>query len=128
MVVETIPANMTLAEYVTACLTVPFAWGYNDCVLFAANWVQIATGKNYLPDQKWSSMLQAQRMLKKMGGLESIVDVRLERIDKNFAVDGDIALHHDSLRLFSGPHIVGPGIDGLVFFSRMEAVCAWRCA
>jgi hypothetical protein len=120
---------MTLPDYILAHLAKPFVWGKNDCVLFAAGWVKLATGRDHIAGpEKWATLLQAERILRKLGGLKAIVDARLQAINPNFAVDGDLALHQDALRLFSGPHIVGPGATGLVFFSRTEAVCAWRCS
>lgn len=117
---------MTLHEYITANLRKPFAWGEHDCVLFAAGWVAIATGKDYtsaLP--RWSSAKQALRMVRNLGGMEAIVDARLTRAPPNLAQDGDIALYNECLCIFSGPHIVGPGKDGLERIDRTKAECAW---
>lgn len=119
----------TLAEYITAALTRPFEWGTHDCVLFAARWLEYQTGKDYLSDlPKWSTKEEAEAILKEGGGLQKMVDERLERVDVNYAVEGDLAFHQDALRLFSGGQICGPSESGLLFFSRMEAICAWRCA
>jgi hypothetical protein len=73
-------------------------------------------------------MLVAHRILKKLGGLEAIVNARLTPINPSFAQDGDVGLYKNSLMLFTGHHIVGPGVEGLMFISRVEARCAWRCA
>lgn len=117
---------MTLAEYITRHLRVPFCWGEHDCCTFAARWVNEATGVDYLAEfGAWSSALTAVRKIRRAGGLEAIVDARLQRINSNMAKDGDVALYRDSLCLFSGSQIVGPGKEGLVFISRMEAQCAW---
>jgi len=115
---------MTLPEYIAARLKVPFAWGDNDCVTFAIGWVQIATGKEYITE-KWTNEKEAAQMIKKLGGIESQFDLHLNRINPNFAKDGDVALVDDTAYLFSGVHIVGPGKDGLIFKTRMEAKCAW---
>lgn len=117
---------MTLAEYITANLDKPFAWGVNDCTTFAAGWVRHATGRDYLADlPTWTNAKQALHLIKKLGGLERAVDERLTRIEPNIAKDGDLALRDGCLCIFSGPHIVGPGTDGLAFIDRMEAECAW---
>jgi hypothetical protein len=60
-----------------------------------------------------------------MGGFETILDARLTRINPKLAKDGDVALYRSAICIFSGPHIVGPGFNGLVFVNRMEAECAW---
>lgn len=121
---------MTLADYITLHLTAPFVWGKNDCATFAANWVKEYLGRDYLDGMgDWDTAFKAGRLLSQLGGYEIIMEERLfQRIHPNFAFDGDIALHHNCLRLFSGRYITGPGVSGLVFFNRMEAECAWRCA
>lgn len=97
--------------------------------MFAARWVQLATGKDYLSDvPPWFTEIGAKRVLIKVGGLEAIMDRKLTRIDRNYAADGDIAFHQDSLRVYSGRYICGPGPNGLVYFDRGEAICAWRCS
>lgn len=120
---------MMLSDYIIRHMNDPFIWGSNDCVLFAANWIRLATGKDYLNDiEPWFSMRQAIRIQLQHGGLEAIVDRKLERINQHVAMDGDIAFHQDGLRIYTGRNIVGPGPGGLVFFDRAEAKCAWRCA
>lgn len=118
---------MTLAEYITRHLRVPFCYGRLDCVLFAAGWVKEKTGVDPLAGlPKWKNERQAMRVIKAAGGLEAAIDKRLKRVEPNFAKDGDIALLTDlGVCIFSGADIVGPSIDGLKFVNRMEARCAW---
>jgi hypothetical protein len=117
---------VTLPEYIASNLRKPFEWGRLDCVLFAATWAEHVSGINYLEGvPKWSSAKQGMRMVKEMGGLESLIDARLRRINPNAAKDGDIALHKGRVLIFSGAHIVGPGSDGLTYLNRLEAACAW---
>jgi hypothetical protein len=120
---------MTLAEYITANLRMPFVWGSHDCVLFAANWIKHSTGIDHLADApKWTSAIGAARIVKRLGGLEKLIDDRFDRIHPNLACDGDIALHEGCVCLFSGSRIAAPGQDGLLFFNRTKAECAWRVA
>lgn len=121
---------MTLAQYIQENMNRKFVWGQFDCVLFAARWVQIDTGKDYLGIvEPWFSALGAARVLEKMGGMEAAVDKFLGRLpNANFAIDGDVAFHNGTLWLYSGTHIVGPGLEGLVFVDRMVTKCAWRCS
>lgn len=119
---------MTLPDYIAAHLGKPFEYGRLDCVLFVADWIKQKTGIDHLAAlPTWSTEREAFRIVKSLGGLESAMDERFMRIAPAFAVDGDIALRTGSLMVFSGPHIVGPGLQGLEFIDRMEAVCAWRC-
>ena len=118
---------MTLPDYITAHLGRPFAWGDNDCILFAIGWLEHATGRDYLsPYKPWASAAEAIRKVAAAGGLEPLFDAQLERINPHMAVDGDLALIDRTAFLFSGPHIVSVGESGLVFLDRMEAKCAWH--
>ncbi len=117
---------MKLHDYITAHLGASFCYGRLDCVLFAHGYVKQATGIDYLADvPKWENERQALRQIKGVGGLEAAIDARLTRVNPHMAKDGDIALYEGSVCLFSGPHIVGPGINGLQFIDRMKATCAW---
>lgn len=116
----------SFSAYIAENLKTPFEWGKHDCVLFASNWVKIATGKNPLKGlPKWKTERSALRAIKSVGGLEKALDDRFNRINPNLAKDGDVALYNGAVCLFSGPYIVGPSATGLNFFNRMEAKCAW---
>lgn len=118
--------SQTLPEYIAARLKMPFTWGKHDCVCFAIGWVEIATGIDYLGKyQPWTTEKKAQSLIKRVGGLEKMFDKHLKRIQPGFARDGDVALVEGTAYLFSGAQIAGPGKDGLIFKSRMEATCAW---
>lgn len=115
-----------VADYIAGHLKSPFKWGEHDCVTFAIRWVEIASGKSYLANYKpWTNEIEAIRRVKRLGGLEKVFDKNLKRIPANFAKDGDVAVVDGTAYLFSGVHIVGPGMDGLIFKNRMEATCAW---
>lgn len=116
---------MTLPDYIAAHLSMPFEYGVNDCVLFAVGWAEIASGKKYLPDVKWTNQVEALRMVKELGGLEAAFAESFTPIQPNFARDGDLALCEGIAFLFSGAHIVGVGKDGLIFKNRLEAQSAW---
>lgn len=117
---------MLLPDYIAAHLDKPFEYGRLDCVLFVANWIKHKTGIDYLDGlPHWASERRALRIVKDLGGLEVAMDRRFERIHPNLAQDGHIALRRGGLMLFSGPHIVGPGLEQLEFVDRMEAECAW---
>jgi len=118
---------MTFEEYLAQNRTKTFSWGTHDCVTFVAGWVKARTGYDHLGGvPQWKGHLAAERLVLKLGGLEKALDDRFEKINPHLAVDGDIALHEASIRLFNGIYITGPGHDGLVFLPRLEAKCAWR--
>jgi len=117
---------MTLADYITDHLGKPFEWGVNDCVGFAVGWLEQATGRDYLTQHRpWSTALQAARKVADLGGLDALFDAELTQINPNFAADGDLAIIRGTAYLFSGPHVVSVGEDGLVFLDRLEAQYAW---
>lgn len=117
---------MSLQAYLTTHLNTPFEWGSNDCVLFAAGWVQQATGRDPLDGvPKWRSMREALRTLKNMGGMERVLDDRFPRIPVRSAKDGDLALYRGCICIFNGSNIVGPYYTGLVFTKRSNAEFAW---
>lgn len=118
---------MTFADYIAAHLSERFEFGRLDCVLFCIGWLNHKRGKDYLADlPKWTSQSEARRVIKQVGGLEAALDAQLTRVHPNLAKDGDIALiDSETMMLFSGPHIVGPSKDGLLFTERTKATCAW---
>ncbi len=120
---------MSLADYISARLQNPFAWGSHDCVCFAVGWLCIASGRDlFAPFQLWTDERSALRSIKKYGGIEKQFDLHLKRIaSAHYAKDGDITLVDGTAYLFSGSHLVGPGANGLIFKNRMEATCAWCC-
>lgn len=117
---------MILADYIAARLATPFIWGQHDCVLFTVRWAEIQTGRELLPKKIWATELAAQRLLKKNGGLINVFEQNFQRIQPNFACDGDIAVADDIAYLYSGAHIVGTGMAGLVFRPRSEAQHAFK--
>lgn len=120
---------MTLAAFLTANLSRPFVWGEWDCVTLASEWVKIKTQSDPLEGlPEWHNAKQAARVIRSVGGLETALDERFQRVHPNKAKDGDIALYKNCLCLFSGNYIVGPNVNGLTFASRLEASAAWSVA
>ncbi len=58
-----------LANYIRANRNTPFKWGKFDCCLFAANALEITTGKDYAADfrGRYTTQIGAARALKKYG-------------------------------------------------------------
>jgi hypothetical protein len=61
-----------LSVYIEEKRSEPFAWGSNDCCLFAADWVQIATGHDIAAQWRgsYTTALGARRALDEGGGIE----------------------------------------------------------
>jgi hypothetical protein len=116
---------MTLPEYIISKLNIPFEYGVNDCILFTIGWIEISTGKKYLPAKLWKSEKEALKLIKKNGGLEKVFDEKFKQIEPNFAKDGDLTIVEGISFLFSGANIVSVGTNGLMTKNRMLAKKAW---
>ncbi len=113
----------------------PFAWGPNDCVSFAAEWVLRATGKDFMDGRRgYDTEFGALRTIKEAGvenmDLDELVSMHLPRVDLGLAQRGDIALaiqgNSPGLMVIEGDALVGPGFDGLERLPRDHAVKTWR--
>ena len=112
----------------------PFAWGTNDCALFAADCVLEVTGVDPAADVRgtYDSAASAARMLEKAGGVFGLAQARLgPRIAATLAQVGDVAMvqqdGRDVLAVCMGEHALAPGAGGLVWLPMSAAQCAWRC-
>lgn len=117
---------MNLPDYIARKLSVPFQYGVNDCVLFTVGWVEIATGKKYLPAKLWKSEKEALKLIIKNCGLVAVFDKNFTRINPNYAQDGDLTIVGGIAYLFSGSSIVSVSKHGLINKSRLLAVEAWH--
>lgn len=133
-----IPALLALFG---ARLRTPFAWGPHDCASFAFDAVQAQTGEDrFLYRGKYAAAAGAVRILKRIGGLEGLLDAQFERIAPAHAHRGDLALVNmaegPTIMVVDGPYLVAPGPTGLVRTPRTELddtgapafVLAWRTA
>ena len=72
-----------------------FAWGQHDCALWCADWVALATGRDFTAD--WRGLYSSEADLLAARGLASHADipgsVGLDEINPAFAQRGDVVLH-----------------------------------
>ncbi len=122
---------------ITERLRAPFAWGSNDCALFAADNVLALTGVDpAFGLRSHASARQAARSLRQHGGLAALVDLHLgSSCNAAQAVQGDVVMvpmnTESGGRLalgvcLSAEFAAGPGAFGLLQTSMANAVCAWR--
>ncbi len=122
---------------ITERLRAPFAWGTNDCALFAADNVLALTGIDPAIGMRGHrSARQAARTLRQRGDLATLVDLNLgAACAPGAAVQGDVVMvpmnTESGGRLALGVCLnaesaVGPGAYGLLQTSMANAVCAWR--
>lgn len=65
---------MILSDYLKEKKDAPFVWGQNDCVYFAAKYIERVTGNNFYklyPD--YQTREQALEIIKKNGNLQTMV-------------------------------------------------------
>ena len=125
--------QLRLADFARERRARPFAWGSNDCFLFAADAVLSVTGLDIAADLRGSygNELQAARILRARGGLAALVDSLLgERVPPLMAKVGDIVLldmgNHPAVGVCNGTSLIGPGAAGIVAYGMGCAKAAWR--
>jgi hypothetical protein len=112
--------------------SMPFAWGKNDCGLFAADAVLAMTGNDPAADLRgtYSSEEQANALIS--DGMVSVADKRFgARIRTNLAQVGDIGLvdtpSGPALAVWGGSQWLAPSRDGGLGRLPFDAAhLAWR--
>jgi hypothetical protein len=110
----------------------PFAWGSNDCALFAADAVEAITGEHLCPQLRGHrDAREALRLLAREGGVRGIAMQALgEPIRPVFARVGDVVVvltgKREAMALCNGQTALLPGPRGLVAVSMKTALVAWR--
>lgn len=122
-----------LDAYIEARRNLPFAWGKQDCALFAVDWVREATGVDLIPHLRgsWHDEVSALRVLNDVGGLRNMGEILLGApISTAFAGRGDLVVvdvtGRDGLGICLGATIAAPGEVGLTIVPRSLARLAWR--
>lgn len=122
-----------LAQFTTSRRLMPYAWGTNDCVTFAADAVQAVTGTDPIPELRgaWDDESGAMAVLEAQGGLVAAMDARFPRREVNFAQRGDLVLIKDangqpSLGVCVGRDAVAPGVDEMLLTPIGKARIAWE--
>jgi hypothetical protein len=112
-----------LAAFIEARRATPFAWGQQDCCLFAAD-ALLAMGTEDLAAPwrgTYRSARGAKRALQAAGGMEQLVSDALQSQPRAalLAQRGDVVLMDmpagPTLGVCLGAHVAAPGADGLVF-------------
>lgn len=110
----------------------PFAWGSNDCVLFAADAVQALTGVRLCPELRGhASVRDGLAIMRRLGGVRAIATRALgEPVAPAFARVGDVVAFatgkREGLGICNGFTIIAPGPDGIGAVPLQHAVAAWR--
>lgn len=113
----------------------PFAWGTQDCALFAADCVQAMTGEDFAAPfrGRYDTALGSVRALKMLGmaSLEAyVISVLGEPISATMAMRGDVVMvdtpEGQALGVVAGIEAAVAGVNGLVMMPRSAWLIAWR--
>ena len=123
-----------LAAYIHRCRSASFAWGCQDCALFAAGAVLEQTGVDPAGALRgYQNARSGYRTLRAQGHrtLVAAVDAALTRHSApGFAGRGDVVAIQQSSRwalgVCIGRHLAFPGAHGLVFLPLYTARIAWK--
>lgn len=124
--------QLRLEAFVAQRQAMPFAWGANDCALFAADAVQAITGRDPAPHLRGHrNARQAICAVREHGGLGAIAWAALgPAMPVQQAAVGDVVLVRVGKRLAlgvcNGATVLGPGVQGLAAVPMADAVMAWR--
>lgn len=124
---------IAVARFIGTRHQVPYAWGRgaNDCVGFAFDAAEAATGIRPAPELDWTSKRSALATIRRLGGLEAGLDRFFERVPAAFALPGDIAAVEDAdlgihPMVVDGVTLVCPGDRGLRRCPRKHMMWAWN--
>lgn len=112
----------------------PFAWGVQDCCLFAADCLHAVTGVDPAADLR-GTYSDAQGAARVLGFLGGVVDLAIRHcgpvIPTALAQPGDIGLTtqdgRQTLAVCTGMHWHVPAAAGLVALDAAQVSRAWRC-
>lgn len=120
------------ASFIAARRGMPFAWGANDCCLFAAGAVDALTGEDPARELRgYTTALEAARLIEACGGLAQIAtDALGASVDPSFAAVGDVVLMDNAgrqlLGVCNGGTVLAPGEERMVVLGMDAARAAWK--
>jgi hypothetical protein len=127
--------QIRLEAFVRERRAMPFAWGTNDCSIFASDCVLAITGTDPAPPELriHRTAKQACRALAKHGGLAAIATAAMgQPVPAAFAQVGDMVLvkvgKREALAICNGCTAMGPSAQGLTSVGIDTATLAWRAA
>lgn len=118
-----------LADFVRARRKTPFAWGANDCALFAADAVHAITGVDPAAECRgYSDEREALRIIKDAGGMRGLVSLPEKPV--GMAQRGDVVIAlidgRETFGVCVGENYAAPGVDRLVVRPMAEVIAAFE--
>lgn len=120
--------QLRLEAFTQARSSAPFAWGSNDCALFAADAVEAMTGVHTCPDLRGhSNVREGVRALARIGGVRALASRALgDPVPASFARVGDVVTvrtgKREALAICNGQTAISPGIA----VPMKQALAAWK--
>ena len=124
-----------LNQYLIDRSLMPFSWGLNDCVMFAADWVELATGERKI-SYVYRDALADMRIVTDLGGLRAAVTSVMgdPYPTARMADRGDIGILSlpykdktiDCLGVIKGVEVATPGETRVVYNPRSALIAAWK--
>ena len=120
-----------LADFIEARRYEPFAWGMNDCALFAADAVNMMTDTDHAEALRgYKTERGAASKIKKVGGLRGFAHAFTEK-PPGLAQRGDLVLAVVEGRetfgiCIGGGQWCGPGPDGIAFRPMSDSVAVFE--
>ena len=106
-----------LSNYLASKLHGPFAYGLNDCCMFAAGAVQAMTGVDPMAEFRghYHDLKSSIKALKEIGAgdLEATIDGKFPAVAIGYAQRGDLAFFDGSLGVVAGSFAWFASDDGL---------------
>jgi hypothetical protein len=125
-----------LSEFIAERTREVFRWGANDCALFAADWVRLATGRDPAKAFRgaYSTAIGAAKALRAIGAgdlLSTWTSIEGEPLaSPKLAQRGDVvAVETDegpALAICLGAEVAAMSPDGIAFLPLAAAIVAWR--
>lgn len=125
-----------LAAEIERAWSLPFAWGMNDCCLFASNCAFAITGVDMAASLRgYRTRREAMSVLEKFGGVSGVAEAvahshAVPEIVPLRARRGDVCLldagRGETLGVCVGDWIVCPGFGGLTAFPLLQGIRAWE--
>jgi hypothetical protein len=118
-----------LAKYIADSQGLSFVWGENDCTLWAAKWVDIATGSTFYSE--WAGLYnneaEAQAIIAGSGksSITEMIDERLPAKPIPRIGRGDIVMFNGAVGICEGIKSVFMQQSGLEYVSTLQCEYGW---
>jgi hypothetical protein len=118
-----------LAKYIADSQGLSFVWGRNDCTLWAAKWVDIATGSTFY--NEWSELYnneaEAQALIEANGksSIKEMIDERLPPKAIPRISRGDVVMFNGAVGICDGLKSVFMQQSGLEYLHTLKCEYGW---